>query len=171
MNKKQQSGFTLIELIMVIVVLGILSAVALPKFSDMNVDARKATLISTKGALESAIAMVHSQALVKSQVGEGGVGPAQQKVVLEDGTIVDLKWGYPTQTSLLELIKLTGFDTTTTATDGKLSVLGVVTAANCQMVYINDMTEINGKPSLELVATTGVITGTGVPAWTADACK
>jgi len=52
MNK--QSGFTLIELVMVIVILGVLAAVAMPKFVDMKGDAQQAAVDGVAGSLSSA---------------------------------------------------------------------------------------------------------------------
>lgn len=55
--KQNQGGFTLIELVMVIVILGVLAATAIPKFVDLKSDARQAALDGVRGALSSASAI------------------------------------------------------------------------------------------------------------------
>lgn len=59
MFMKENKGFTLIELIIVIVILGILSVIALPKFIDLQRDAKIATLQGYAGAIKSANDLIH----------------------------------------------------------------------------------------------------------------
>lgn len=66
--KQVQRGFTLIELVMVIVILGVLAAVAIPKFVDLKGDAAAAASKGVAGALASASAINYAQHQVSSAV-------------------------------------------------------------------------------------------------------
>ncbi|WP_158966566.1 prepilin-type N-terminal cleavage/methylation domain-containing protein [Paraglaciecola sp. L3A3] len=67
MHKNLQNGFTLIELIIVIVILGILAVVAAPKFIDLKGDAVAAELKAVEGALKSANSLIYAKAIMAGQ--------------------------------------------------------------------------------------------------------
>ncbi|RLB67202.1 MAG: hypothetical protein DRH04_08305 [Deltaproteobacteria bacterium] len=78
-RKKATAGFTLIELIMVIVILGILAAVAVPKFFNLQDDAKIAAEMGVAGAVRSGIGMLHG-ALITEYASNTDTAAVLQKV-------------------------------------------------------------------------------------------
>lgn len=126
--KKQQSGFTLIELIMVIVVLGILAAFALPRFANFSGDARLAAMQGVAGAIKSASAVAHSQALVKPEA-DGSVKLEGQTIAMVD------KYPAPTAAGIEMAAQITAADFTVVTTTANTYELQDKTKAACKVTY------------------------------------
>ncbi|MCK7458966.1 prepilin-type N-terminal cleavage/methylation domain-containing protein [Idiomarina aminovorans] len=69
---RNQKGFTLIELIIVIVVLGILAVTAAPQFIDFSSDARTSTVKGLKGAMQGASQTIYARAAIDDDLGSTG---------------------------------------------------------------------------------------------------
>ena len=131
---KKQQGFTLIELIMVIVILGILAAFAIPKFANLGADARRSTMQGVEAAMKSASVIAHAAWLAS------GTNPAS--VTLEGASVVMVN-GYPSPAGIVVAANISGdatgaagdFIVLTNATTTTVRAKGATTPASCQVVY------------------------------------
>lgn len=159
----QQRGFTLIELVIVIVILGILAVTAAPRFIDLQGDARASTLQGAKAAMTSGMQLVYAKSAIAGEQNNAHTTDATSEVTI-NGNTVDTDFGYPDAESTTTIailnnwIELADADWTLTADTpaaGQFVVTpeGVAynaTAANaCQLIY-TESTGANVAPVITL---------------------
>ena len=145
MKTEAQRGFTLIELVVVIALLGILAAFAIPRFASLESEARSAVVQGLSGSIRSAAAMAHGLELA-------GAVP----VVMEGNTIT-MVGGYPDAATIVNtLADVSGFDAPVVvpaagAVPGTSTISKSGAPGACEVVY----TEASGGAPPSVAVATG----------------
>ncbi|MCG9680993.1 type II secretion system GspH family protein [Vibrio sp. Isolate23] len=151
---KKQGGFTLIELVVVIVILGILAVTAAPRFLNLQGDAREASLQGLRGAMQGAAGIVYGKAAI-----DGSETSSSAVNVTAGSTTVSTIFGYPVASSAGIGAAVAGlaedWDEITSAgqpTDSISYTFDGTTTAGCHVNY-ERATSAGDEPTITVVTT------------------
>ncbi|HLK70744.1 MAG TPA: prepilin-type N-terminal cleavage/methylation domain-containing protein [Steroidobacteraceae bacterium] len=147
MPSRYQRGFTLIELVVVIVILGILAAFAVPKYMGLEVQARIAAVNAMTGTIKSTANMAYGVALATNQTGAAGT-------ITVNGVNYAVAFGYPTSASIVTLIQDTSGFNVVAGNPVALQKVGAANPATCEVTY-TQVAAANGVPAISNPPPTG----------------
>jgi MSHA pilin protein MshA len=128
---KNNFGFTLIELVTVIVILGTLSLVVVPKFIDISSDGHRAKMKLLEGSLKEAVKLVYAKSLIE---GEENISQQSATAPGVDGILTH--YGYPIFSEIKDLLNLSENDWTIVVYSIDLFILpGHIVEDNSQSFY------------------------------------